>query len=192
MGLIRGRHWSFWVTIVSNATCRGTLKPGSIGTVFVQNKTLSDREKNILRVLDAVENQLMPPEDALQPAHEQRAQFVEWIKGNLFTGACCDGNQSSPVVIRRLNRQEYDNTLRDWIGLELKLSQDFPPDDSGFGFDKVGSALNTSPLHVERYLLAAEKAMQAAIRVPSIGDLPPIELILPSRCRRRSYVRASS
>ena len=63
---------------------------------------------------------------------------------------------SAPVVIRRLNRQEYNNTIRDLLGLDLHLADDFPPDDIGFGFDNVGSALNISPVHVEKYLDAAE------------------------------------
>src|SRR5690606_30916064 len=82
-----------------------------------------------------------------------------------------------PVVMRRLNRQEYDNTIRDLLGLDLRLSDAFPPDEIGFGFDHVGSALNVSPIHVEKYLDAAERALGAAILVPDVEGLSPAELI---------------
>lgn len=133
--------------------------------------------KMLLRALDAVDQQVMPPKDALQPSATERAKFVDWIRDKLLARDCGEDRSSAAVVIRRLNRQEYDNTLRDLLGVPLQLSQDFPADDSGFGFDNIGSVLNTSPVHVERYLMAAEKALQATIRTPDVGLLPPVELI---------------
>ena len=76
-------------------------------------------------------------------------------------------------MIRRLNRQEYNNTIRDLLGLDLHLADAFPADDIGFGFDNVGSALNISPVHVEKYLDAAELALQKAIVLPDAKDFPP-------------------
>ena len=80
-------------------------------------------------------------------------------------------------MIRRLNRQEYNNTIRDLTGLDLHLADGFPPDEIGFGYDNVGSALNISPVHVEKYLDAAESALRKAIVVPDAGPYPPAELI---------------
>jgi hypothetical protein len=81
------------------------------------------------------------------------------------------------VVIRRLNRQEYNNTIRDLLGLELHLADGFPADDIGFGFDNVGSVLNISPAHIEKYLDAAELALDKAIILPDAKDFSPAELI---------------
>ncbi len=67
--------------------------------------------------------------------------------------------------MRRLNRHEYNNTIRDLLGLDLHLADAFPADDIGFGFDNVGSALNISPVHVEKYLDAAEVALQQGDRL---------------------------
>jgi hypothetical protein len=65
----------------------------------------------------------------------------------------------------RLNRVEYDNTVRDLTGLELHLASDFPSDDVGYGFDNVGDVLSISPLLMEKYIGAAEKISKAAISV---------------------------
>ena len=59
-------------------------------------------------------------------------------------------------TLRRLNRTEYDNTIRDLTGLELALGQDFPNDDYGYGFDNIGEVLSVSPLLVEKWESAAE------------------------------------
>jgi hypothetical protein len=130
-----------------------------------------------VRVLDAIESRAMPPEDAIQPSDEERAAAIEWIEDDFFMAQCATASSSAPAVIRRLNRQEYDNTIRDLLGLDLHLAADFPPDDIGFGYDNIGSVLNLSPVHMEKYLLAAERALEAAIRLPDVESLPPVELI---------------
>lgn len=132
--------------------------------------------KNLLRVFDVVQTGMMPPDDASQPLLEERIQFGQRIMDELMRGE----TRRSDVpggVIRRLNRQEYDNTIAALIGTRLDLAKDFPPDDIGFGYDNIGSALNISPVHVERYLQAAETAMREAIAVPAPDAFAPVELI---------------
>jgi len=70
------------------------------------------------------------------------------------------------VTMRRLNRQEYNNTIRDLVGLDLHLADDFPSDDVGYGFDNIGDVLSISPLLMEKYLKAAEVVADRAIVVP--------------------------
>jgi hypothetical protein len=60
------------------------------------------------------------------------------------------------VTIRRLNRTEYNNTIRDLLGVDFKPADDFPADDVGYGFDNIGDVLSVSPLLLEKYLAAAE------------------------------------
>jgi hypothetical protein len=67
------------------------------------------------------------------------------------------------VTIRRLNRAEYNNTVRDLVGIDFEAGADFPADDSGYGFDNIGDVLSLPPVLFERYLQAAEKVMSAAI-----------------------------
>ena len=129
-----------------------------------------------LRVLDALDGRIMPPSDAPQPTLDEMELIASWIEEDVLTSQG-KGEGTPPVVIRRLNRQEYDNTIRDLIGLDLGLSEDFPPDEIGFGFDNVGSALNVSPIHIEKYINAAEQALGAAIVPPDVEGFSPAELI---------------
>src|SRR5262249_32146427 len=72
------------------------------------------------------------------------------------------------VTIRRLNRVEYNNTIRDLIGIDFKPAKDFPTDDVGYGFDNVGDVLSLSPLLMEKYLAAAEKIIDEAFKKPDV------------------------
>ena len=104
--------------------------------------------------------------DESQPKPEDYETLIGWIEKDFLAAQCGQGTSSAAVAIRRLNRREYNNTIRDLLGLNLNLADDFPADDIGFGFDNVGSALNISPVHVEKYLDAAELAMDQAIVTP--------------------------
>lgn len=130
-----------------------------------------------IRVRDALEGRIMPPADMPQPSLEELDGIVAWIEKDFLAAECGKQISSAPVVIRRLNRQEYNNTIRDLLGLDLRLADAFPADDIGFGFDNIGSALNISPAHVEKYLDAAELALDKAIVLPDAEGFPPIELI---------------
>src|SRR5207244_1202297 len=70
---------------------------------------------------------------------------------------------SGRVTARRLNRIEYDNTVRDLLGIDCHPADDFPQDDSGYGFDNIGDVLSLSPGLMEKYLTAAEKITRAAL-----------------------------
>ena len=104
----------------------------------------------------------MPPEDQKQPTNEERSLLTNWIEATLQSKS---KNLSDPgrVTIRRLNRAEYDNTVRDLTGLDLRLSKDFPSDDVGEGFDNIGDVLSLPPLLFEKYMDAAEHIAAAAI-----------------------------
>jgi len=133
--------------------------------------------KTWLRVRDALEGHAMPPGNEPQPSSNERNDVMAWIEDDFLAAQCGQHAGSAPMVLRRLNRQEYNNTIRDLLGLDLRLADDFPADEIGFGFDNVGSALNISPVHVEKYLDAAERAMDQAIRLPNADHLAPMELI---------------
>jgi hypothetical protein len=130
-----------------------------------------------LRVRDALQGRIMPPAEEERPSLQELDRIVAWIETDFLAAECGKQVSSAPVVIRRLNRQEYNNTIRDLLGLDLNLADTFPADDIGFGFDNVGSALNTSPVHIEKYLDAAELALQKAIVLPDAGEFSPAELI---------------
>jgi Protein of unknown function (DUF1592)/Protein of unknown function (DUF1588)/Protein of unknown function (DUF1587)/Protein of unknown function (DUF1595)/Protein of unknown function (DUF1585)/Planctomycete cytochrome C len=130
-----------------------------------------------LRVRDALEGHIMPPKGEPRPSSKELDALIGWIENDFLAAQRGKQAGSAHVVIRRLNRQEYNNTIRDLLGVDLRLADAFPPDDIGFGFDNIGSALNISPILVEKYLDAAEIALDRAIVLPDASGYPPIELI---------------
>jgi len=108
---------------------------------------------------------VMPPLNKKGPTLEQRDQLVKWIDENIFY---FDPAKPDPghVVMRRLNRTEYNNTIREVFFLDsLKPANDFPPDDTGYGYDNIGAVLSLSPMLMEKYLRAARKVADAALKV---------------------------
>jgi len=107
---------------------------------------------------------VMPPaKRKAQPTDAERAIIAEWIDGVVFYVDCSKPDPGR-VTIRRLNRKEYSNTVRDLVGVNFEAAADFPPDDTGYGFDNIGDVLSISPVLLEKYLAAAEKVMGQAIR----------------------------
>jgi hypothetical protein len=102
----------------------------------------------------------MPPEKSPQPSQAERERLITWISGLRRPMGAPDPGR---VTVRRLNRSEYDNTIRDLIGLDLKPSADFPADDIGAGFDNLGDVLSLPPLLLEKYLDAARSILDRAL-----------------------------
>jgi hypothetical protein len=114
-------------------------------------------------VLENLRSGAMPPDDYKeQPTADDREKLMKWVQSDVFA---TDPNNPDPgrVTIRRLNRVEYNNTIRDLVGVDFEPADDFPADDSGYGFDNIGDVLSLPPVLFERYLAAAEKIMSAAI-----------------------------
>jgi hypothetical protein len=78
------------------------------------------------------------------------------------------------VVIRRLNRTEYNNTVRDLLGVIIRPADDFPPDNAGYGFDNIGAALSMSPALTEKYVAAAENVARTAVF--GVERLKPVKI----------------
>src|SRR5436305_8553434 len=108
----------------------------------------------------------MPPKGMPRPDRAEVEQVCRLIEGE-FAHA---DRQAKPdpgrVTARRLNRNEYNNTVRDLLGVALRPADDFPQDDSGYGFDNIGDVLSLSPVLMEKYLAAAEKVARTAIFGP--------------------------
>jgi hypothetical protein len=78
------------------------------------------------------------------------------------------------VTARRLNRYEYNNTIRDLLAIDFRPADDFPADDSGYGFDNIGDVLSLSPVLMEKYLHAAERIARTAIGINALPN-PTLE-----------------
>ena len=100
-------------------------------------------------------------------AHRPGARLLEdWIKYEAF-GIDPKNPDPGRVTVRRLNRVEYRNTVRDLIGRRLRHPAEFPPDDTGHGFDNIGEVLTLSPLLLEKYLTAAKAVVSATVPTTS-------------------------
>jgi hypothetical protein len=141
----------------------GTEK-GNVNLDLDENGKLADKEL-WLRVLKNVRAGLMPPpEKAKQPSEEERAELVKWVRDDVFH---LDPQKPDPgrPILRRLNRTEYRNTVRELMGVDFKVEEEFPADDSGHGFDTIGEVLSLSPMLMEKYLEAAKSIVGKALPV---------------------------
>ena len=119
-----------------------------------------------LAVLKNVRVGLMPPAKRdRMPAEAQRA-LEDWIKRGAL-GLDPANPDPGRVTLRRLNRVEYRNTIRDLMGIDFRADAEFPADDTGYGFDNIGDVLSTSPLLLEKYMAAAETIVAQAVPLVS-------------------------
>lgn len=149
--------------------CHGAKDPVA-GVSLNRFKTaaqVSDSREIWSKVLKNIETGHMPPKGMPKPSATQRAAMVAGLK-QILVGDC-DLADVGRVTIRRLNRAEYNNTVRDLVGIEFRPADDFPSDDVGYGFDNIGDVLSLSPLLMEKYLNAAEQIADRAIQVPPKG-----------------------
>ncbi len=105
----------------------------------------------------------MPPPDEPQPPEPEAGAVRSWICDQLESADTARRALQGRVVLRRLNRHEYENTVRDLLGIEIELKDLLPPDTSAHGFDNIGDALHFSSFLMDRYLEAAEAALNKAI-----------------------------
>ena len=113
--------------------------------------------KEIVNVLNSHE---MPPKKSKQPASKDSAAVIDWITEQTVKVELA--KRETSVVLRRLNREEYRNTIRDLVGVDFDVSG-FPQDPYAGGFDNNGGALTLSPLHLETYLNAARQILDRAL-----------------------------
>jgi len=115
-----------------------------------------------LRVLKNTRSHIMPPadEDGLEEA--DISKLATWIKRDAFQ---LDAVNPDPgrVTVRRLNRVEYRNTIRDLLGVKFDTLAEFPADDTGHGFDNIADVLTISPMLLEKYLDAAQTIVAGAV-----------------------------
>jgi hypothetical protein len=127
------------------------------------NRSVAARWREVINVLHSHE---MPPAGEPQPTPDSVAELIDWATGEMIRVELHERKQH--VTLRRLNRNEYRNTIRDLVGINFDTSH-FPEDASASGFDNIGHALGSSPLQVELYLSAAEAITDQMFVV---GDQP--------------------
>ncbi len=117
-------------------------------------------------VLQKVQSGEMPPKGMPRPDEAEMKAFMSGIEEELERADRLAKPDPGRVTARRLNRAEYNNTVRDLLGVNFRPADDFPQDDSGYGFDNIGDVLSLSPVLMEKYLTAAEKIARTALFGP--------------------------
>lgn len=131
-----------------------------LGTDFL-NATDAETWHDVLNRLNLGE---MPPEDELQPTSAEREAVVKWITDELKKATAIKKSTGGKVVMRRLTRYEYANTMRDLLGVNLDFAADLPPESTSIdGFRNNGAVLAMSPIQLEYYLKAARRGLEMAI-----------------------------
>jgi len=115
-----------------------------------------------LKVLKNVRANIMPPVKKAQPTAEEQKRLEQWIKHSAF-GIDPKNPDPGHVTLRRLNRVEYRNTIRDLMGVDFRVDVEFPTDDSGHGFDNIADVLTLPPMLMEKYLEAAKTIVAKAV-----------------------------
>ncbi len=123
----------------------------------------------------------MPPKGLPRPKPEQIAATTDWIEAQFAHYDATVPPDPGHLTAHRLNRTEYNNTIRDLIGVHFQPAADFPADDSGYGFDNIGDALSVSPLLMQKYLVAAKKIATEAIPTVLVPPKPTQFRFSPER-----------
>jgi hypothetical protein len=129
---------------------------------YDSESALATDHKLWFAVLKNVRAGIMPPHKKPQPSAEEIKALENWIKFDAF-GIDPANPDPGRVTIRRLNRVEYRYTIRDLMGIDYNTLEEFPPDDTGYGFDTVADVLTVSPMLLEKYLQAAESIVRKAV-----------------------------
>jgi hypothetical protein len=173
--------------------CHGEKKQK--GGVDLRSLTTTEAALRQHRFLETVAKQVesgdMPPDDHdRQPSDPERAALTDELQAVLKKMAAGDYPRSpGRPTVRRLNRTEYANTVRDLFGVDFQAGRDFPADGAGGeGFDNVGDSLFLQPSLMEKYLAAAKRIIGKIYADPKLRDrilfVRPSDQVTPSQAAR--------
>lgn len=143
---------------------------GELAFDLIDPKALHQEAETFEKVIRKLRGGLMPPPGQDRPSNEEVAKLATWLADTL--DAAVEGQPAGRVPLRRLNRREYQNAIRDLLGLEIDASNLLPQDDLKGGYDNNATALQVSPAFIDQYLNAAR-----TIAHDAIGDPRPIPIM---------------
>ena len=115
------------------------------------------------RIIHKIRTGEMPPKGFPRPPEADVAKMMKIVQGEFERADKLVKPDPGRITARRLNRNEYSNTIRDLLAVDFRAERDFPSDDSGHGFDNIGDVLTVSPVLMEKYIRAAERIASQAI-----------------------------
>lgn len=125
-----------------------------------------------IHAVSMIEFAAMPPDDADVPDDEERRQLGDQLDALVFHAACDLRPRPGHTTARRLNRAEYNNSIRDLFSIDFQPADSFPSDEVGGGFDNNADVLSLSTMLMDKYLTAAEEVTSKIIVDPE--TLPKI------------------
>ena len=161
--------------------CHGAKKPkaGLDLAAYGQESPIRRERKQWKKVHRMLRRGKMPPEKAPQPLEDDRQNVVKALDEALAALNCDGVRDPGHVTLRRLNRTEYNNVVADLFGIDFKPAQNFPSDDSGYGFDNIGDVLSLSPVLFDKYLAAAERITDEVVGGTSPNEPSSLLTCLP-------------
>jgi cytochrome c5 len=125
--------------------------------------SIAEHREGWEKILQKLRTGEMPPEGVQRPPEDQVDALIKFVEGEFERADRNLKPDPGRVTARRMNRNEYSNTIRDLLGVDFRAERDFPTDDSGHGFDNIGEVLTISPVLMEKYLAAAESIAARAL-----------------------------
>jgi hypothetical protein len=146
----------------------GAKKAGLAFDELTTKERLLENPTLWLKVLRNTRSHIMPPPDGPAPTAVQQQVLEQWITTRAFG---LNPAQPDPgrVTVRRLNRTEYRNTIRDLIGIDFDVDTALPPDDVGCGFDNIGDVLSMSPMRTEKFIEAAMAVAEKGVPMDTVA-----------------------
>src|SRR5262245_59000016 len=145
------------------ATCHNDrLKTGGLSLEHVDVSMPGAQPETWEKVVRKLRTGVMPPPNMLQPPKAERLALVTWLETSLDAASAAKPNPGRTETLRRLNRTEYQNAIRDLLALDVDAASILPADESGQGYDNVIVG-DLSPTLLDRYVSAAQKISRLAV-----------------------------
>ena len=141
-------------------------KTGGMSVQPLKLDNLAANDETWEKILRKVSLGEMPPATAAKPPKESLTEFASWLSSSLNKNAAQHPDPGR-ATLRRLNRVEYANAVRDLLDLKVDVSGELPVDDSGLGFDNIADVLSVSPTLMDRYIRVAGKVSRTATGLSS-------------------------
>jgi hypothetical protein len=161
--------------------CHGGETPASQFNIAVYSsfETVVEDHPHWALILGRLKAGEMPPKGAPQPPTEARQQVIDWIEAVRAEEAQRNAGDPGPVLARRLSNSEYNYTIRDLTGVDLRPTREFPVDPANLaGFDNSGESLTMSPSLFNKYLQAAREISENMVLTPDGFDFAPHPMLV--------------
>lgn len=158
-------------------TCSGchnaSVTSGGVNLVpYMEPATVTEDRAAWEKIAQKIESGEMPPAGVPRPSQAQVTALLGFVRSEFAKADANVKPDPGRVTARRLNRNEYRNTIRDLLSVNFRADHDFPTDDSGYGFDNISDILTISPVLMEKYLNAAEAISSRAMGADPLPKKP--------------------